>query len=404
MAGRFTRTSSLKIDMPNLIPTNARNLLNNPYYLFNNASQSVCSYYNINTTMTTLDESTRGNYGEISSDSPIRFNKISNFCIYGINKIEPSLETSEYGLESSDITGDAIILPNTIIPYPGDFFSLNQIDKPYLFKITSVNPNTLDTGATMYRVNYTLSSSDGVENIEAQVVKKYNFYIENYGSNFGCLIEEATASEIAELERYTVVLKDYYLQLFYDYKIQSFSYLRDGVIKVYDPYLIEFIIRNKIMTGSTRYVHVDQQIFLPATFGVDYDRTIFSALEDRDPYKHYCKFTGNLLLCTQKLSLLYAYPQDYYIMDYSHLNTKFHIIDIFDDPGFMDRVHNKETTNNVLKNIVINYLNGSNTIDETVLSQLKQVDYMQTPELFYLIPLVIYCIEQVIINILSNGG
>ena len=91
-------------------------------------------------------------------------------------------------------------------------------------------------------------------------------------------------------------------------------------------------------------------------------------------------------------------------MDYSHLNTKFHIIDIFDDPGFMDRVHNKETTNNVLKNIVINYLNGSNTIDEPVLSQLKHVDYMQTPELFYLIPLVIYCIEQVIINILSNGG
>lgn len=404
MAGRFTRTSSLKIDMPNLIPSNAKNLLNNPYYLFNNTSQSVCNYYNINTTMTTLDESTRGNYGEISSDSPIRFNKISNFCIYGINKIEPSLENGEYGLESSDITGDAIILPNTIIPYPGDFFSLNQIDKPYLFKVTAVNPNTLDTGATMYRVNYTLSSSDGVENIEPQVVKRYNFYIENYGSNFGCLIEEAVASEIAELERYTVVLKDYYLQLFYDYKIQSFSYLRDGMIRVYDPYLIEFIIRNKIMTGSTRYIHVDQQIFLPATFGVDYDRTIFSALEDRDPYKHYCKFTGNLLLCTQKLSLLYAYPQDYYIMDYSHLNSKFHIIDIFDDPSFMDRVRNNELTTNVLKNIVINYLNGSNTIDETILSQLKHVDYMQTPELFYLIPLVIYCIEQVIMNMLSNGG
>ena len=380
MAGRFTRTSSLKIDMPNLIPSNAKNLLNNPYYLFNNTSQSVCNYYNINTTMTTLDESTRGNYGEISSDSPIRFNKISNFCIYGINKIEPSLENGEYGLESSDITGDAIILPNTIIPYPGDFFSLNQIDKPYLFKVTAVNPNTLDTGATMYRINYTLSSSDGVENIEAQVVKKYNFYIENYGSNFGCLIEEALASEIAELERYTVVLKDYYLQLFYDYKIQSFSYLRDGMIRVYDPYLIEFIIRNKIMTGSTRYIHVDQQIFLPATFGVDYDRTIFSALEDRDPYKHYCKFTGNLLLCTQKLSLLYAYPQDYYIMDYSHLNSKFHIIDIFDDPSFMDKVRSNELTTNVLKNIVINYLNGVNTIDETILSQLKHVDYMQTPE------------------------
>lgn len=400
MAGRFIKTSTMKTEMPSNIVSNVQNLLNNPYYLFNNASQSISTYYNINTTMTTLDEATRGNYGEISSESPIRYNKITEFYLYGINKIEPNLEITDFGLEGSDIQGDAIVLPNTIIPYPGDFFTLDQLGDKYLFKVTAVNPNTLDTGSILYRINYTLSSSDGIEHIEPQVVKTFIFSIENYGSNFGCLIEESTASEVSEIEKYTVMLKDYYIQIFYDAKIQSFSYLRDGCLKVHDPYLIEFIIRNGILKGSTEYIHLDQQVYLPATFGVEYDRTFFSALEDKDYSKHYCKTAGNLILCTQKLSLLYAYPQDYYCMEYARLNSKLHIIDIFNDPGFMDKIRDNTETNNILKNIIIGYFNNA-TIITGVLEQLKHVDFMENAELYYMIPLVIFCMEQYITNLLG---
>ena len=222
MAGRFITTTNMKDIMPQVNADNAKQLLNNPYYLFNNTSASVCTYYNLNTTMTTLDESTRGNYGEISPESPLRFNKINNFQIYGFNKIEPTMEVEEFGLEGSDVTGDAMILPNTIIPYPGDRFTLQQIKGTYYFKVTAVNINTLDTGAKMYRINYTLESSDGARNIEPQVVKVYNFSLANYGSNFGCLIEEAVAAQISDIEKYTALLKDYFIQLFYDNKIQSF--------------------------------------------------------------------------------------------------------------------------------------------------------------------------------------
>lgn len=401
MAGKFIRTSNMKQEMPDLLSQNVKDRLNNPYYLFNNLDGSTCTYYNINTTMTTLDEATRENYAEISSDSPLRYNKINNFLLYGINKIEPGFEITDYGLEASDIQADAIVLPKTIIPYPNDFFTLNQIDKKYLFRVTAVNPNTLDTGAVMYKINYALAYTDGVCDLEPQVVKEFNFSATNYGSNFGCLIESSVASEASELEKYTIMLKDYFIQLFYDNKIQSFAYLRNGCIKCYDPYLIEFIIRNNILGGSTEYIYVTQQIFLPATFGVDYDRTFFSALEDKDITKHYCKTAGNLLKCTQKLSLLYAYPQDYYYMEYSHLNNRLHVIDIFNDPQFMDRVKNNKETNNVLKNIIIRYFNDT-PIDSTILDKLKHVDYMENADLYYLIPLVIYCMEKNIVNMLSK--
>lgn len=401
MAGRFIRTSTFnKNNMQNLLSSNTKNLLNNPYYLFNNTSGFPCTYFNINTTMTTLDEATRGNYANISPDDPIRYNQINNFIIYGIDKIEPNLEIGEFGLEGSDIQGDAIVLPNTIIPYPGDYFFLEQIEKKYLFKVTAVNPNSLDTGATLYKINYTLSNSDEVRSILPQVIKKYNFYINNYGSNFGCIIEESIALEIEKLEKYLILLKDYYIQLFYDPKIQSFSYLRNGCTKVYDPYLIEFMIRNNTLKGSTNYIYVSQQVYLPSTFGVDYDRTFFSSLEDKDCNKHYCRCAGNLILCTQKLSLLYAYPQDYYCMKYSNLNSALNIIDIFNDPKFMEKIRNNEKTNNVLKNIIIDYFNNIK-IDSSILDELKHIDYMENAELYYLIPMVIFCIEQ---NILSYNS
>ena len=398
MAGKFIKTTNLQI-MPDFVMSNVDSSINqNPYYIFNNASQYTCTYYNINTTMTTLDESTRGNYGDVSAESPIRYNKINNFAIYGFNKIEPSLEIGEFGLENSDINGDIVILPRTIIPYPGDFFVLKQINKPYLFRVTSANPNTIDTGSITYRVTYTLASSDGLKNIEAQVVKEFDFNIQNYGSNFGCLIESSKASFISEIERYTTTMKDYYIQLFYDTKIQSFAYFRSG-IKVYDAYLIEFMIRNKILKGSTQYMYVQQQVFLPSTFGIEYDRTFMSALEDKNYNKHYCKCAGNLYLCTQRLSLLYAYPQDYYTMEYDSLNSKLHIIDIFNDPKFMEKIRNNTKTGNILKDIIIGYFNDE-PITKNILAELDHIDYMQNEELFYLIPFCIYCMEQYIISLL----
>ena len=53
MAGKFIRTSNMKQTMPDLLADNVKGIINNPYYLFNNLDGSTCTYYNINTTMTT---------------------------------------------------------------------------------------------------------------------------------------------------------------------------------------------------------------------------------------------------------------------------------------------------------------------------------------------------------------
>ena len=425
MAGRFINTDRAGVltrhNTDDIINNLVQDILQNPYYLFNDKRASKCVYYNINTTMTTLDESTRGNYGEISPESPFRFNKINNFYIYGFSKVEPSLDINEYGLESNDISGECVILPFTVIPYPGDFFKIDAIDGPLLFKVTSVNPNMLDTGAIMYKIGYTLSSSDGIENIEPQVVKIYNFIIDNIGTNFATLMEESEYNNAAELEKLILSLQDYYISLFYDNKIQSFSfaYSNNGTIggskpnrfgyeefygfKVYDPYLIEFLIRNDILKGSTNYIYVQHQYIVPTTFSIDYDRTFFKTLEDNDLSNHVGTYIGHYIRCDQRLSLLYQYPIDYYVMDYRKLDRRFFMMNIFDDPEFANIIKSNKLIGKdkeVMKNIIIKYFNDTE-IDSSDFDKLKHIDYLPNKDLFYMIPFTIFILRKQLESMLS---
>lgn len=403
MAKGFLNTNSVRqAMMETKILDNVKTILNNPYYLFNDKQASLCTYYNLNTTMTTLDEATRENYAELSLDSPLRFNKVIGFYIYGITKIEPNLEITDYGLEGGNVAGEAYILPNTVVPYPGDRFMLNQLGNKYIFMISHVEPNTLDTGSVMYKVNYTMTSSDGIEVIEDKVVRTLRFVAGNIGTNFSCLIEDTQYEAIDELQALSRSLKDYYLQLFYDTRIQTFAYYRDAAgFKVHDPYLLEFIIRNKIMSGSSNYLFLDHQLFLPNTFAIDYARTIFHTIETNDIKSHIGTFSGNILLVTQKLSLLYAYPQDYYYMEYNRTSSGFYLIDIFDDPDFGNKILNNTKTGNVMKDILIGFFHDA-TISSEQIEDLKHIDYMNNAELFYLIPIIIFIIDYDIQNMLAK--
>lgn len=415
MAGRFINTDRKGVltqhDLGNTVNDLVQKVLNNPYYLYSDKKASEVTYYNLNTTMTTLDESTRGNFAEISPESPLRFNKINKFFLFGLGVLEPNYDIGEFGLESGDIGGDAIILPYTVVPYPGDYFYIDQLDRKLLFRVTTVNVNTLETGAVMYKISYTLASSDSRDDIEAQVVKVYNFIVNNLGTNFSCFMEEGDYNDASEIETILTALKDYYIALFYDNKIQSFSYNYNpanwevgiGIpnpygyhefqgFKAYDPYLLEFMIRNNIMSNSTNYIYVQHQYVMPVTFPVDYTRTIFFSFEQKNIRTHIGTYVGNLTKAVQRLSLLWQYPIDYYVMDYRKIDARVYLINIFDDPGFADSIKNNEQQSDIMKNMVIKYFNSEEITMDNIRA-LRHIDYLPTKQLFYMIPMVIFILQ-----------
>ena len=78
----------------------------------------------------------------------------------------------------------------------------------------------------MYKINYTLCTSDGLEDITPQVVRRYKFMIQNIGTNFATFMDEESYSTAGDLEAYSTMLKNYYISLFFDNKIILWSIYR----------------------------------------------------------------------------------------------------------------------------------------------------------------------------------
>ena len=104
-------------------------------YVFNNKPPVIGNWYNQDKDTTTLDEGTGAEYVSIGQNSPIRFNFIEDAVFYaqGI-QIEIDLEYDEDGLTTAPPSISGIVLPNTWIPYSGDYFTLKQIGSDYLYE------------------------------------------------------------------------------------------------------------------------------------------------------------------------------------------------------------------------------------------------------------------------------
>lgn len=94
-------------------------LLDNSFYNLNDRKPVIVTYYNINKDYSSLDPGAKIAYDNIGDNTPLRFNKIDDFIIYGFNKIELQTEIEEFGYEANKIEGDCFVLPNTIVPTEG---------------------------------------------------------------------------------------------------------------------------------------------------------------------------------------------------------------------------------------------------------------------------------------------
>ena len=175
--GKFINTSYTNT-IDNLVQaTNSK--INNPYYKFTDQKPTRVTYWCQSIEMSTLDPAT-GLYGaHLGKDSPFKFNKIEDFLVYGMDKIQTELDVGDYGTEANSITGDCIILPNTINPKQGDFFSIPYIKEDILFKVISVNPDTLDTGMNIYKIEYSLELTESIAQIESQTNNSYKMIVNN---------------------------------------------------------------------------------------------------------------------------------------------------------------------------------------------------------------------------------
>ena len=395
--GNFINTNYNKT-IDNLVE-GAKSRLNNPFYIYGDRKPTIVTYYNINHNASTLDKGSSTLYDDIGQNSSLRFNKIENFHLYGIEKININLDIGEYGLESP-IEGEALILPNTIVPVPGDMFIINHvIDKPYLFMVTGIGIDTLYTGANFYKISYKLTRTDmdALTSLETvQTIKRFTYKAGNVGTTLAPLIESNQAELIDKIEDNIDTLLNYYMNLFYKNSVQNFI-LEYQHMYLYDPYLIEFMIRNKLFALSgNNYFHVEQAVYIGDTFALEYDHTIFKDIEIKKS--------------NMRLNSVYPVPVDdpnSLLVDrlesYYKLSNKVMYKD-YDNPinwldmDLLDRVINNELydedSNLYYRNLLILYMNNKEfDITDKLMNSIMDLEFNYTKELFYMIPILVFILK-----------
>ena len=395
--GNFINTNYNKT-IDNLVE-GAKSRLNNPFYIYGDRKPTIVTYYNINHNASTLDKGSSTLYDDIGQNSSLRFNKIENFHLYGIEKINVNLDIGEYGLEAP-IEGEALILPNTIVPVPGDMFIINHvIDKPYLFMVTGIGIDTLYTGANFYKISYKLTRTDmdALTSLETvQTIKRFTYKAGNVGTTLTPLIESNQAELIDKIEDNIDTLLNYYMNLFYKNSVQNFI-LEYQHMYLYDPYLIEFMIRNKLFALSgNNYFHVEQAVYIGDTFALEYDHSIFKDIEIKKS--------------NMRLNSVYPVPVDdpnSLLVDrlesYYKLSNKVMYKD-YDNPinwldmDLLDRVINNdlydEDSNLYYRNLLILYMNNKEfDVTDKIMNSIMDIEFNYTKELFYMIPILVFILK-----------
>jgi hypothetical protein len=192
-------------------------------------------------------------------------------------------------------------------------------------------------------------------------------------------------------------MKRFYTDVFYTDRVQTFVFCHKDVY-FYDPFLIEFLIRTKILSGGDNYIYLTHQITPYATFGIDYTKTMFKCIEDNDKYS-IPKILNSAYaeVINSETNIFSTRFETYFQMIYKGINND---IIIFEDE-FLNKISNNTLyDNDVLYNIIIKYFNDT-TMDEDDIKNISNINYDNNLKLYYTLPCAIFCLERYIKSLMS---
>ena len=400
MSGKFINTEYR--DNLNTLVDGLKNIIKNPYYVNNDKSGTVVDYYNQNKEASTLDEASKLYYADIGHDSPIKYNIIKDMIIYGLEQIIISMENGEFGPEAGDISGEAVILPNTIIPYVGDYFSIKYTEEKILYRVIDVTPDTLENGANFYKIQYKMESSDTEDIIEENIEDKYHMMVNNIGTGFNAIIRDESYKLIKKIDQVLYNLRTYYKSVFYKNRVQTFVFMEYDK-RFYDPFMIEFLRENKILDAKDEYIYLTQQMRTSVLFPINYNKTFFKCLESKDKDRIYSyRHRAVAEYISDPTSIFQTRLESYFEIKYDTPVVNYGIMPCFKD-DFINAVKNNKLLegDDAIYNIIIKYFNNEKITQEDI-DVLECIDFCDNITIFYAIPCIIYCLEVFIKSLMKK--
>ena len=409
MAGRFISTT-YSDTVKGVTDINKATLNQDFYYLNSQGKGTKVTFFNINKEKSSLDPGSHLAYADIGDESPIRFDKINNVFLYQFNRNETNFNNDEFGLESAEITGESYILPNTFEPIDGSFFIVDHSNDKFLYKVTDVDRDTLSNGHNAWKFTWHLDRVTDKE-ILKNVVGEYEYYDAVSGNNLKPVVESTKFKKALELENILESLSEYFKDIFFSDKVQTFIYKWYNEANMYDPYAIEFIMRNRLLANASEYTYVNHACRLPKTFAYDYMSTIYHVIEEKKIDNIFgSKRTAQANLINDPTSLFSTRYEHYFALDYNVIlepNGPYNprgIIPIMKDE-MVERITRKlfyrpEDKEHAYRNIFVKYFNNMEILKEDI-DSLDGMRFEFTNECFYETLFMIYILQDLEKQLLS---
>ena len=372
-----------------------------PLSRFIDKTPTFTTYFHIADDASTTSEGFNSVDDYLGDSSPIRYRRIENFPLYGLDQILLQIEDTEQGLDRS-YEGEATLINSTITPCQNDMFMIPSLKDFYIFKVITVNSDHIMSD-NYYRVGFSLQYIDREKAtwLNKQTVEKYNCVLENIGTEKKCLIRSDIYDKIGKLEEMYTNMVDIYISVFYNERYNCFLGELDGPCTLlYDPFQVEFMLRHDLMNQKNRLdVIVPTEHFTDSKRRLKYERSIYRFFERRD-LSLISNFKYNTFQGVNNPETAFAHyvdntvfivdiPQSKYIPECAN--------QIFSD-DFVAAVKVNGPVETRYGKLLKDYIrNDEMTIDDVPLDLMEELLSLNADiEIFFLVPIMLYIIRTLI--------
>jgi hypothetical protein len=361
------------------------------YTRFLESTPTFVTYYHRDKFGSTYDRGLENVEKDIGKDSPNKFNRIEKFPLYGIDGLSLNLSREDFGMDTQ-YDGDATIIPNTVNPYPDDFFTIDYIGAIYLFKITNVVNDAIKS-KPFFKVNFEFTRKlDDVRDIEEQISNEYMLIFNNIGTDNQPVIKKDDFIVLDYIDQLYEKLYKVFIRNFFNAKLNVVSFEANGY-KLYNRHLNKFIMESNLLKKEYEYmdsIYLVDAMQEDATFWEMYRSTIYNAVQKQDIKELVGEFVFPMPI--NDIHTPFAqYSSKYYTVNFVENGT----INLFPtsffgrikiDQPFTDDKHTAE-------NMVIDYLYKRLEITTDMLDKINDTSFYPDVFSYMFLPLLMHILK-----------
>jgi len=366
----------------------------------------LTTYYHLHENDVTVDRGLQDIDQLFGKMSPLRFNKIINLPLGGIQQAAP-LNTDESQVEDVNIESECHIFPSTIVPHPNDFFIVHHLRMTSIFQVIEVIYDSMKQEG-YYRIRYRLNSTskERMEKLEKQVVNTYRCELDAIGTDTNPIIQIDDAIRRTQIMSITHNMIEDYKAMFYNSRHNCFLFPSKRQGRWFDLCANEFIAKHSLMNVEySPVVLMIHRKLNEARLAIYYQQSVYRWLEDHAPLSRLNKFPFLL-----KEAFHYR-DSSFYRWSEFDVNIIFPVLQLakeIDQTSDFNLFNHEQLLflreeparlgNNVYENLIKQYIHGQldsvNQVPLTIGNALA--DGLSDSDNFFLTPVIIYIIREVL--------